>query len=77
MPRLWKEAVDCVFINREKNRVIELLTGCSKKIVEACVMFKMISENLNVFVDELRVALNIVDKTSENSCIPAVFSVII
>lgn len=34
-----------------------------KKITKACVILKMIAENPNVSIEELRIALNVTDRT--------------
>lgn len=47
-----------------EEKIKELMPGYSKKkIAKACMILKMISENPNVSTDELRIALNVTNRT--------------
>lgn len=47
-----------------EEKIKELMPGYSKKkITKACMILKMISENPNVSTDELRIALNVTNRT--------------
>ena len=67
--------IDILVMRMEKNfdknvieiseeKIKELLPRYSKKRIEkACVILKMIAENPNVSIEELRIALNVTDRT--------------
>lgn len=51
-------------IEISEEKIKELMPGYSKKkIAKACMILKMISENPNVSTDELRIALNVTNRT--------------
>lgn len=50
-------------IEISEEKIKELMPGYSKKIDKACKILKMISENPNVSTDELRIALNVTNRT--------------
>lgn len=51
-------------IEISEEKIKELLPRYSKKRIEkACVILKMIAENPNVSIEELRIALNVTDRT--------------
>lgn len=44
-------------------KIKKLMPEYSKKLAKACEILKMISENPNISIDELRIALDVTDRT--------------